>query len=474
MKYSLLRPSEEPPPSRATRTGVGQRQLWLSGGVTAFLLIGAAIATPFSDAPLTPVPGLLAVFSTAMVVINLLLAALLFIKGRVEDGRDTIRLGSAYLYVGLIIIPQTLSFPGALMPAPIIGTQATSLWFWVFWHVGFAVAVMRYAWSTGQSNAQDAGLARPIAQIALAVGILTYVAVAWAADLPALVVKGHFEFTGSGLAVHTVVAAATLAALLSVVRLRASKPEQLWLTVGLVASCVEVWLTLNSSARYALGWYLAKAGSLLTSVVVLLSLIHEITRLYSEAAMSNKALHTLARRDGLTGVSNRRHFDEMLAQEFLRARRQQLPLALIMVDVDMFKVFNDTYGHPAGDECLRRVAGAIRSSLLRPGDTLFRYGGEEFAVLLPATDAEGARVVAEAMRSAVAGLGMEHTGSSLGIVTISAGIGWIMPSGGSEAAADLVSMADHALYRAKEAGRNRVHVGTGLVAQSRRPVSVGA
>ncbi len=473
MKYSLLRSSEESPPPRATRTGIGKRQFWLFGGVTGFLLIGAAIATPFSNAPLAPVPGLLAVFSTAMIVINLLLAALLFIKGRVEGGRDTIRLGAAYLYVGLIVIPQTLSFPGALMPGSMIGTPATSLWFWIFWHVGFAVAVMRYAWSTGYSGALRTGLAKPIGQIVVAVGVLTYVAVEWAADLPALVVNGHFEFTGMGLAVHAVVVAATLAALLSVARLRAATAEQLWLTVGLVASCVEVWLTLHSSARYALGWYLAKGGSLLTSVVVLLSLMHEITRLYSEAAMSNKALHTLARRDGLTGVSNRRHFDEVLAQEFARARRQQLPVALIMLDVDKFKVFNDTYGHPAGDECLCRVAGAIQSSLRRPGDMAFRYGGEEFAVLLPATDVEGARVVGEAIRSAVSALGMEHLGSSFGIVTISAGVGWIMPYDGSERTQDLVSMADHALYQAKEAGRDRVHVDSVVAGELWAPVPVG-
>jgi diguanylate cyclase (GGDEF)-like protein len=303
--------------------------------------------------------------------------------------------------------------------------------------------------------------------------VITYVAVEWAADLPALVVSGRFEYTGSGLVVQGAVVAATLAALLSVVRLRAATVEQLWLTVGLVASCVEVWLTLHSSARYALGWYLAKGGSLLTSVVVLLSLMHEITRLYGEAAMSNKALHKLARRDGLTGVSNRRHFDEMLAQEFARARRQQLPLALIMLDVDKFKVFNDTYGHPAGDECLCRVADAIRSSLRRPGDTVFRYGGEEFAVLLPATDAEGARVVAEAIRFAVAGMGMKHIGSKFGIVTISAGIGSVMPYDGGERTPDLVSMADRALYQAKETGRNRVHVDTVVAEHLREPAPVG-
>ena len=473
MKSSPRQTTEEPPPPRETRTSVRKRQLWLAGGVTGFLAIGAAIATPFSDIPLAPVPGLLAVYSTAIIVINLLLAALLFIKGRVEDGRDTIRLGAAYLYVGLLVIPQTISFPGVLMPAPLIGTPTTPLWFWVFWHVGFSGAVMRYAWFNGRANSHGTGIARPIAQIVVAVGVLTYVAAKSAADLPTLVVGGQFENTGAGLVVQGVVVAATIAALLSVARLRGATAEELWLTVGLVASCVEVWLTLHGSARYALGRYLAKVGSLLTSVVVLLSLMHEITRLYREAAISNKALHMLARRDGLTGVSNRRHFDEVLAQEFARARRQQLPVALIMLDVDKFKVFNDTYGHPAGDKCLCRVAEAIQSSLRRPGDMVFRYGGEEFAALLPATELEGAREVGEAIRSAVEATGVEHIGSNFGIVTVSAGIGWMMPYEGSERTSDLVGMADRALYQAKEAGRNRVHVNTVDEVRSREPAPVG-
>ena len=140
----------------------------------------------------------------------------------------------------------------------------------------------------------------------------------------------------------------------------------------------------------------------------------------------------------------------------------------------MFKLFNDTYGHPAGDACLCRVAGAIQSALRRAGDAAYRYGGEEFAVLLPATDAMGVCVVAEAIRSAVAGLGIEHIGSSFGIVTISAGIGWIYPHHGSERASNLLSIADHALYQAKEAGRNRVNVDTAVVGQTTEPVPVGA
>jgi diguanylate cyclase (GGDEF)-like protein len=438
------------------RSGPGRVQTWFALSVIAMLVIGAAIVTPHSGMPLKPIPGLLTAFSTAMIVTNLLLAAMLFIKGRVEEGPDTIRLGAAYLYVGLVVIPQTMSFPGALTDAPLIGSTETSLWFWVCWHVGFGLAVIRYAWCSGRQNLPRFGIFRPVAEIIAAASVVTYVAVVWANDLPRLLVNGHFELSGVGLVIHVVVVLVTLSALLSVARLRAATPEQLWLVVGLVASCAEVWLTLHSSARFALGWYLAKAGSLLTSFFVLVSLMHEITRLYSEAAINNRTLANLARLDGLTGVSNRRHFDETLAEEFRRARRTGMPLGLIMMDVDHFKAFNDRYGHPAGDECLRRVASVLEKTVCRPGDKAFRYGGEEFAVLLPATPLEGARVIAEKILRSVAALALEHLGSPHGIVTLSAGVASALPMRDDDLASQLIETADHALYDAKKAGRNRV------------------
>jgi diguanylate cyclase (GGDEF)-like protein len=283
--------------------------------------------------------------------------------------------------------------------------------------------------------------------------------VGWAEALPRLVVAGKFDVIGAGLLIQILICLVTMAALASVVRLRTTVPENLWLAVGLLASCAEIWLTLHGSARFAVGWYLAKVGSLLTSLVVLVSMMHEITRLYSEAAVSNRTLATLAQRDGLTGLSNRRHFDELFVQEFQRACRQELPLALVMIDVDNFKAYNDRYGHPAGDECLRSVCATVAAALRRPGDHVARYGGEEIVVLLPATDVRGAMLVAEKVRSAVATLAIEHLGSDKRVVTISSGVSGKIPFEG-DTPAHLLSTADRALYRAKRAGRNCVACAT--------------
>jgi diguanylate cyclase (GGDEF)-like protein len=159
--------------------------------------------------------------------------------------------------------------------------------------------------------------------------------------------------------------------------------------------------------------------------------------------------------DGLTGVRNRRHFDEGLAAEWARSMRHGTPLSLVMIDVDLFKRYNDHYGHQAGDDCLRQVAHALRSCLRRPGDLLARYGGEEFGVLLPVTPLDDALALAGEMQQAVAALGLPHALSTVAdAVTVSLGVCSRAAGCGSSAAA-LLRGADAQLYLAKTGGRNR-------------------
>jgi diguanylate cyclase (GGDEF) domain len=170
-------------------------------------------------------------------------------------------------------------------------------------------------------------------------------------------------------------------------------------------------------------------------------------------------LAVLARTDGLTGLANRRCFDEQLAREWHRSVRDRTPLSLVIVDIDRFKQFNDIYGHQAGDNCLRTVAQALGTVAQRPADLAARYGGEEMVLLLPATDAEGAAKVAERLRSAIETLALPHSGNGpKGVVTVSVGTATLHP--GPEALGrrcdSLVSLADHALYDAKRQGRNKV------------------
>jgi len=176
---------------------------------------------------------------------------------------------------------------------------------------------------------------------------------------------------------------------------------------------------------------------------------HELERV-------NAQLAELARNDGLTGLANRRHFDQQFDLAFRQSVRHDRPLALIMIDVDFFKRYNDVYGHPEGDCCLQQVAQAIRAAVRRPGDFVARYGGEEMAVLLPDTDDAGATIVAETIRKAVLALDIPHEGHALGRVSISAGIAARSASGSETTSVDLLKRADRALYAAKAAGRNSV------------------
>ncbi len=186
------------------------------------------------------------------------------------------------------------------------------------------------------------------------------------------------------------------------------------------------------------------------------ALVDERTRALEEA---NNKLEALSYADGLTGIANRRNFDRTLAQEWNRGQRAGTPLALLMLDVDHFKHFNDRYGHLAGDGCLRAIAQAMLQAGRRAGDLLARYGGEEFVVLLPDTNAHDALETARHIQKEVWTLALPHADTSPGIVTISLGAASLVPSR-QHIPEELVRQADSALYRAKQSGRNCVRSAT--------------
>lgn len=175
-----------------------------------------------------------------------------------------------------------------------------------------------------------------------------------------------------------------------------------------------------------------------------------------ELVVLTEKLRKLSVSDGLTGIANRRNFDDELARAWRRGQRESSSVALIIADIDHFKAFNDRYGHQAGDDCLRRVAQVLAQNVKRPFDLAARYGGEEFVVLLPDTGAAGAEQMAEEIRTAVEclDLGNVHA-QDAHQVTISAGVATVIPQPGSEPAR-LIAVADGCLYRAKREGRNRV------------------
>ncbi|MFZ9520687.1 MAG: GGDEF domain-containing protein [Silvanigrellaceae bacterium] len=187
---------------------------------------------------------------------------------------------------------------------------------------------------------------------------------------------------------------------------------------------------------------------------------NEITEIANQLRDLTQVLMKLSLIDQLTGVANRRAFDQTLEQEFKRARRNHRPISLLLFDVDHFKLFNDTYGHQAGDLCLRKLAQEVSASIKRPGDMLARYGGEEFAIILPDTDAAGAGVIGQRILETVRGLSIRHeNNSACNVVTVSVGSATYIEGGGASDMNSLLQMADKALYQAKSAGRNQVSQG---------------
>lgn len=226
------------------------------------------------------------------------------------------------------------------------------------------------------------------------------------------------------------------------------------LAVSFYLSADITWTVLNRTYTFGglLGMALAYAIDRQQRNNYLQSCLLELHRL--EMISHNEQLEILSRQDALTGISNRRHLDEMLKDEWFRAMRHQTPLTIMMIDIDCFKAYNDTLGHIKGDKCLIEVADTIKKIAARSGELVARYGGEEFLMLLPMTTQKQAAKQAERLLKAVSNLKIEHPNSEVSAyVTLSIGVATYIPQM-NEQVSDFLSFADQALYKAKSAGRN--------------------
>jgi diguanylate cyclase (GGDEF)-like protein len=438
---------------RPARESIDRRQRLVALAFVTALVVVGAVATPFVKASLYPLPGYMLAFGTTMVVTNAILASLLLSRGKAEGDGSVSLLGATYLFVGLIFLPMTAAFPGALTPGALIGTTYSAIWIWTAWHAGFGIGIV--ACSARRSSALRLSPAGAFCIVAALAAGLAAAATLGVESLPQIFgdpMKGMFsgrgQFVGwSLLGIDGLALAATL-------RRAKESQERMWLAVAMVAACFDVWLTFQAGARFSVGWYLGKVGSLATTMVVLVALVNHVSALYRQSRAANEALASLAKLDGLTGVANRRGFDEAFEAECRRAARNGHELSLLMIDVDFFKAYNDRNGHQAGDEALRAVAAVIAGCIRRPGDVAARYGGEEFAVVLPQTDCQGALVFARRISDGLATIALPHQDSPSGFVTVSIGVA----CGRGEHSAVLVRRADQALYAAKREGRNCARV----------------
>jgi diguanylate cyclase (GGDEF)-like protein len=418
---------------------------------------------------LPEIPGFIAAYQAALAILDLVTAVLLFGQYAITRLAALLVLASGYLFTATMAVSHALTFPGLFATNGLLGASGqTTAWLYMLWHGGFPIAVVAYAFLKRSPSAAGISggtvtkhIVLAVLAVLAAVTLLTFIATAGASFLPSIM-QGN-GYSPTLLYVVSLVWSLSLVALVALTWwCRPHSVLDLWLMVVICAWLFDVALSaVLNGGRYDVGFYIGRIEGLVAASIVLMMLMQEIMALYGQLIVANRTLEDLANRDGLTGIHNRRRFDERLRSELSRCQRSRQPLSLLLIDVDLFKQFNDIYGHLDGDACLREIATAISRAVMRPGDLAARFGGEEFAVILPETDAIGASRVAELIRRAIVDASIPHSASEPGVVTVSIGQATHWPHRMSTIA-DVIAAADQALYAAKAGGRNRVSAVRGV------------
>jgi len=451
----------------------GRREIRFAQTAVLVSVVIFLVAAPFAKTGLAEVPAFVPMYVAALVLCDLITAILLFGQYRVLGHGSLLAIAGGYLFTASITFAYALIFPGlfSFSVLPVAGAQTSSAMY-MFWHSGFPLVVIAYAFLKSDADAQASmaqlSPARLRARImAVTAGVLLVVIgftlfATWGQDSIPIFLDGNHT-TGLGHTFLASVWALSLAALLTLWMRKPHTVLDMWLLVVMCVWLCDIALAaILNTGRYDLGWYVGRIYGLLAASVLLIVLLLENARHYGqlvsmsvELTAANKELAQLSMQDGLTGLANRRCFNEVLETEWRRAQRQGDPLALAMFDVDFFKQFNDHYGHVAGDACLRAVAQVMKKIASRAGDCIARYGGEEFALICPATKGDGAVRLAELVCAALEEQRLLHALSPFGHVTLSVGVSSMVPAEGQHAEL-LIKKADAALYEAKGQGRNQV------------------
>ena len=433
------------------------RLQWVAAGVMIAVAVIATIAAiPHGMQPLPADTGFIPAFGSISLFADFVTSMLLLGQARAARSQASARLAAAYFFCFLIVIAHLLSLPGPFAQTPLLGGTGTATWLWCVWHFGFPIGIASYALSSeADPGPPDGGikLFGAIFAVALAAVLMTTLGLQ---DLPNLLGGETYRRLNTLGIGPLLVACNGIALALLVIRQRGSTALALWLTVAMAFSTLDVVLGTLVTERFTLAWYLSRTLSLMSNLTVFIALLLQSMHLSARAAVMNRHLEHLTLTDQLTQLPNRRAFERSFDAEWKRVEREDLPISMLMIDIDMFKGFNDRLGHPAGDDCLRAVARTVNALARRPLDIVARLGGEEFALLLPNTDPDGACQMGENVRSAVEGLRIDHPGVPRGHVTVSVGVATLYPHGQTWPEERLIEQADAALYRAKREGRNRV------------------
>jgi diguanylate cyclase (GGDEF)-like protein len=431
--------------------GDDRRVLRLAIGLAA----AALIVTPFASISLGASYPLFAMLLAASMMGTGITAMLLISQSRAMRSLPTGVLGAGFAYAGATMLPYALLYHG-MFPGlgDAIGAAPTAHeYLWFLWQVGLLIAILAYQRLRFAENRRSQSRVRGrfvIGALIVAYAVVTPFVI-WTHGLPATFLDGHWTPLFALVMAPIILVLALIAVVETLRRRKRASVLDAWIAVVAFAVIAEVYLTLVGSGRFTLGWYASRTVMLVATTIVLTVLLGQSSRLYAELVDRAEELESEAHTDTLTGLPNRRRFDEEFVRAFGSAIRRASPIAVAIIDIDRFKQYNDSFGHQAGDEALKEIAGAIAESVERSGDFAARYGGEEFVVILEDTTLGGAAGVAERIRSAVLDTAIRAPGG--GVLSVSVGVAARLPGSSREA---LLRQADAALYEAKNGGRNRV------------------
>ena len=427
------------------------------------IMLAAVLAAQYGGVVLIHLQAFLPITITLIVLCEAVTGYLLLSQYVISRQPALLVLGMTYLFGVVMAACYLLAFPGVFAPYnPFGATEQTPAWIWVFWVCGYAFWIFVAVLVKHREPHSHARISRkrwlwwlllpPLLALAL-----VYLAVRSQSWLPPVLMSSGKLLLPGGVALLSGLLNGLV--LLAVVwRSNMRRVFDLFLFISVLAMFGYAVLAIASPTRFSLAWYMAGVLRTIASGGLLVALLWEVGRLYSELQAAHQSLTRVAQRDGLTGIFNRSYLEHVLGQEFRRAARSGAPLSVVLVDVDHFKAYNDGYGHQQGDACLRAIAKALESVCQRSGEFVARYGGEEFMLVMPGSDMASGQRIAESARQAVLTLELPAAAEGARLVSISAGVASHSSSRPYAELEQLIAASDAALYRAKDKGRNRVEV----------------
>ncbi|GAB2893177.1 sensor domain-containing diguanylate cyclase [Microvirgula curvata] len=441
---------------------------FLAGLTAAVMTVVALALLPYADLPAERVALLVPVFSSVQATLNAVIAYLVVLQFYADRKYPTALISIGFVFSALLSAIQIVSLPGVFTEGGNFERFAPiAIWLWVARLSGHALLILlamlvlkgRPALLASERSVGYQTAVFAIMPVVLAV--MVYAFLGYNRDLlPGLMdASGSYSGLAHGRAGYFMLACWTLALLGILLVTRLQRGFDCWLAFSAYSYILYLIVNFTSASRFTIGWYTSRFFELAAAATLLGALLFEVLRMQQRLKKLYSNAYQASIRDGLTGLYSRRYFDTALARELAAAERSRRPLSLLMVDIDYFKQYNDTHGHLAGDDCIRRVAASLLDGF-RGSDIVARYGGEEFVVILPDTGRELACQTAERLRSQIMALGIPSVrpaDANEPVVTVSIGLSHQPPGAEPRKTMQtLIGEADDALYEAKRQGRNRV------------------